>query len=52
VGKQLLIVEHQTRLKKQNIISGAFGAVREAFGSSTSRSAKAAQKKKLMREAQ
>jgi hypothetical protein len=52
VGKQLLIVEHQTRLKKQNIISGAFGAVREAFGGSTSRAAKAAQKKKILREAQ
>lgn len=46
--KQMRVVENQTRVRRQSIISGAFGAVREAFGGS--KAGKEAKRRRMVAE--
>ncbi|KAE8449855.1 hypothetical protein EG329_007332 [Mollisiaceae sp. DMI_Dod_QoI] len=46
---KLRIMDQQTRIRRGNIISGAFGSIRDAIASSKAN--KAAEKRKLMRDA-
>lgn len=50
-GKQLRIIDQQTRLKRRNIIFGAFDSIKKAISSSKAVKAAAAEKKSLLKEA-